>query len=162
MKKSLLKLILPIALIIGLGLIISGCSSPQTNNIGYGDDNISNENIAREEPEKTQEEKTTQQIEQLIADGKYEEITTYTVPGGEEELKITLEIENGKITYLDFELLGEPKDISLNKYQASEQGLKDMLIGKDVNSVEIPDVVSGSSLTTGAFKQKFAEMIEKY
>lgn len=160
------KIILPLTIIIGAFIILSGCTSAETSVKNTADNTTDtsdiDNNIAREEPEKTQEEKTEEQLANLIADGSYEELTTYSIPGGEEELKILLEVEDNKITKLDFELLGEPKEISINKYQDSEEGLRELLIGKDLNEIEIPNSVSGSSLTTQAFRAKLNEMIEKY
>ena len=140
------------------GLLIFGCSP--TQELGETTTNSEPE-VAREEPEKPEEQKAQESIEQLLVDGLYETQVQYESPAGVENLRIEFEIIEGVVQTLDFELIGEElNQVSQNKVQASEDGIKELLLGKQIEAVEIPDSVSGSSLTTGAFKNAVDSLIK--
>lgn len=119
--------------------------------------------IQREDDQsKSVEERQEETLNQLIQDGVYIEEVEYSTPGGVEVLEITFQITNDIIDDIKFELEGDAHPISIEKTQDSEEALRSLLIGKNINEVEIPDAIAGSSLTTTAFKEHIQDLSVRY
>lgn len=82
-------------------------------------------------------------------DGSYTAAGSYNTPGGVEDLKVTVVLKDGKIT--DASFAGTPKGPISKKLQDKfNEGFKEMVVGKPVNSLAL-GVVNGSSLTPKGF-----------
>ncbi len=155
-------------------LVVAGCSGVETGetinqNIPNGDSPppsegiVDNELLDRDRREGSQSDEEVQQesLQQLIADGIYVESISYSTPPKVELIDVTIAIEGGIVT--DISILGiDPHPTSLNLQRRSEEGLRDLMIGKKVEDIQIPDRVGGSSLTTKAIQQRFQEMKNNY
>ncbi len=83
------------------------------------------------------------------ADGTYEAEGSYTSPGGQESISVSLTLAGGVVT----EVTVTPEATSGNaaQYQkAFASGIADEVVGVDIDDLSV-DKVSGSSLTSGGF-----------
>jgi major membrane immunogen (membrane-anchored lipoprotein) len=152
MKKSL------ITIVVSMLLLFSACSSAG----GFGDV-VEDGKIQREEDQsKSVEERQLETLNQLVQDGAYIEDVTYITPGGEEELEILFQIADDVIEKIEFSLSESANPISIKKAEDSQKALKELLIGKNINEVEIPSSIAGSSLTTTAFKKHVTDLTVRY
>ena len=85
----------------------------------------------------------------VYRDGNYSATGSYISPGGPREISITLTITDGKIT--DSTFTGGADDPTSQRFQGEfAEGYKAMIVGKNVNEVNLSKV-SGSSLTPKGF-----------
>ena len=139
-------------------LFISACSSAG----GLGAE-VEESKLQREDDQsKSVEERQLDTLNQLIQDGAYIEDVTYQTPAGSETLEVMFQIKDDIIEKIEFNLKGEAHKISLEKTTASEEALKSLLIGKNLNDVELPTAIAGSSLTTTAFKKHVQDLTIRY
>ncbi|NCC71457.1 hypothetical protein EOM09_07820 [bacterium] len=151
-----IKNILMILVIVPMFFIAACSVEAENENIGDGTD------IQRQDGDKSEEQLISDNLDMMIADGLYVENLNYETPNGGEEINISLEIRDNTVLSLSIEAIGTPHQISAKWIKESESGLRDLMIGKRIDEIVIPASVSGSSLTTGAFKKNFEELIEKY
>lgn len=81
--------------------------------------------------------------------GSYETEVVYSVPDGFNRLKLSVKLENGKVVDVNVtqsDIDGESRGYD-RKFQSS---YKSFVIGQDIDNLKL-DIVSGASLTTGAF-----------
>lgn len=86
---------------------------------------------------------------QSYKDGTYSSIGTYTSPAGKEEVGVSLTLRDNVITSVTF----TPKatnEVSIKLQGMFSSGYKELVVGKDINTVKL-DKVSGSSLTPKGF-----------
>ena len=86
---------------------------------------------------------------QSYKDGTYSSIGSYTSPAGKEEVGVSLTLKNNIITDVTF----TPKatnEVSIKLQGMFAGGFKELVVGKDINTVKL-DKVSGSSLTPKGF-----------
>lgn len=88
-------------------------------------------------------------------DGVYEVTGNYISPGGAEEIGVVLTLENNVIVDSEVEVRAE-REISLEMQNDFAANYKNMVIGKNIDEVELTKV-SGSSLTP----QGFNDALEK-
>lgn len=82
-------------------------------------------------------------------DGTYNATGSYVSPGGRESIELTVTLKNGVIT--DTSLVADATDGDAKEYQSDFKSVyKDMVIGKDIDSVSLSRV-AGSSLTSNGF-----------
>ena len=89
-------------------------------------------------------------------DGTYTASGTYQSPGGTEEIEVTVTLEGNKITSTN----ATAKAASGTSRQYQQEfvgGYKDLIVGKDINDVEL-DRVAGSSLTSNGFNDALEEI----
>lgn len=85
----------------------------------------------------------------LYKDGTYTQIGDYVSPGGPETIEVTVTLDNGKIS--DVEFVGQAtRPISKEKQADFAANYKPMVIGKSIDEVNLSKV-SGSSLTPKGF-----------
>lgn len=145
-------------LVISLLLAFSACSTA-----GGLNDVVEENKVQREEDQsKSIEERQAETLSQTIQDGAYIEDVTYTVPSGEEILGITFQIKDDIVEKIEFKLGEEAHEFSIKHTTNSEAALQELLIGKNINDVEIPDKIAGSSLTTTAFKNYVEDLKIRY
>lgn len=90
------------------------------------------------------------QEEHPLKDGTYHATGHYVSPGGEQALKVTVTLKDGVIT--DTSAQPDNKSPTSLDYQTRFiSGYKNIVLGKKPSEVKI-DHVSGSSLTSGGFK----------
>ena len=93
------------------------------------------------------------------ADGEYMSVGSYTSPGGGESIDVTITLENNIVT--DAEVVANAQlPISKNYQDTFIENYQDMVIGKDINEIEL-DVVSGSSLTPIGFNNALNDIREQ-
>ena len=98
---------------------------------------------------KTEAVDTTPVVIQSYKDGTYSSTGAYTSPAGKEEVGVSLTLKNNIITDVTF----TPKatnEVSIKLQGMFSTGYKELVVGKDINTVTL-DKVSGSSLTPKGF-----------
>jgi len=93
------------------------------------------------------------------ADGRYSQIGEYTSPGGEEELGVTVTLQNNLIQDIEVEVKAE-RPISKQMQTDFAEHYKEMVIGKSIDEVKLVKV-SGSSLTPKGFNDALEKIKEQ-
>lgn len=99
-----------------------------------------------------------QQSEELV-DGQYQAIGAYQSPAGDEEIGVTITIQDNIVTDASVEVLAE-NEISVQMQSLFQEGFADEVIGKNITEVEL-DKVNGSSLTSVGFNKAVDQIIEQ-
>lgn len=112
--------------------------------------------------ETSEVEQQQEQLAMLIADGIYEDTLTYQHHEGSASFLLKLEVENDVIKSLLLETVNA--DSISDKYIGKvNDELQILSVGKSISEVQdLPSQISGSSLTTKAFKDHVAKLIEVY
>lgn len=111
---------------------------------------------------KTVAEITVEKIDQLIANGVYEDDTTYEYHSGTETITIRINAQDDIITELSI-VGNNPSKVSAKYINGVNEALQTLSVGKSISEVaSLPDQISGSSLTVAAFKEHTAKLIEDY
>lgn len=88
--------------------------------------------------------------------GTYSATGTYTAPPGQEEIEISITLENGIIT--DTEFTGLSQNATSQRYQGIfAENYEELVIGQPIDEVEL-DKVAGSSLTPGGFNEALQQV----
>lgn len=99
------------------------------------------------------------QLQDSIAtykDGTYTVSDTYPSPGGEEDIKVVLTLEDQIVASVD--VIQEANQRESAEYQALFQaGYKSRVIGRAIDTLQL-NHVSGSSLTTQAFDEALEQI----
>lgn len=96
-------------------------------------------------------ESGTSATDGMFKDGTYTETGSYTTPGGQESITVTVTITGGVITATSAE--GSGGNGNTIEYQGKFiGGYKDLVVGKKVDDVSLSRV-SGSSLTSQGFNK---------
>lgn len=82
-------------------------------------------------------------------DNTFTTIGMYTSPAGEEEIGVTLEVNNGIVTDATVEVKAT-NPFSQKWQTVFQSNFKDLVVGKDIATLKL-DAVSGSSLTPKGF-----------
>jgi hypothetical protein len=93
------------------------------------------------------------------ADGRYSQIGEYTSPGGEEELGVTLTLQNNLIQEVEVEVKAT-QPISKKMQIDFAENYREMVIGKSIDEVKLVKV-SGSSLTPKGFNDALEKIKEQ-
>ncbi|MCA9478431.1 MAG: hypothetical protein KC535_04760 [Nanoarchaeota archaeon] len=163
-----------VVLILALGVFLSACSSPQVPVQEQEDDNQQQElddipvipkddTTVQAEPvqadAKTEVQKTQDTINQLLADGTYSDDVTYRHHDGPETVTISITVENDIVTAAS--VVGHnPHPVSEKYINALNDALPELVVGKQIDQLDMPTQVSGGSLTTAAFKEYAASLIQ--
>ena len=87
-------------------------------------------------------------------DGNYSATGTYNSPGGKETIRVTLDLSDDVIT--DLAVTSVKIDSTAANYEnAFEGGIQAIVVGKDIDSLNVGPV-AGSSLTTIGFDHAIA------
>jgi uncharacterized protein with FMN-binding domain len=82
-------------------------------------------------------------------DGNYSATGTYNSPGGKETIRVTLDLSNDVVT--DLAVTSVKIDSTAANYEnAFESGIQAVVVGKDIDSLNVGPV-AGSSLTSIGF-----------
>lgn len=94
-----------------------------------------------------------------VLNGKYTALGIYKSPAGEEEIEVTLQIDNGLITNA-LVVSKATVDTSIKYQKEFIDGFKEQVIGKDINQLRLVKV-SGSSLTPKGFNDALDKIREQ-
>lgn len=90
------------------------------------------------------------------ADGTYEATGSYSSPGGQEEIEVSVTLDDDVIT--DATVTSLASNPTSKQYQAAFiSGYKSLVVGKSIDDVDL-DVVSGSSLTPIGFNNAIEQI----
>jgi len=110
---------------------------------------------------KTGVDKVQTAIALAVADGTYSQNVTYAYHSGTEIVNMTIAVKDDVITAVS--ITGTPSNpISARFINGVNAALPELVVGKKINALDIPRQVAGSSLTTAAFKQYVADVIETH
>lgn len=101
---------------------------------------------------KSEEEKTQDTINQLLADGTYDDEVTYRYHSGTETIGVSITVENDVVTAASITASEDAHPTSAKFINSVNDALADLVVGKNIADVQMPERVSGSSLTTAAFQ----------
>ncbi len=110
---------------------------------------------------KTGVEKVQETIALAVADGIYSQNVTYATPGGNENVNMTISVENDVVNTVSI-TAASPNPISAGFISKVNAALPELVVGKKITALDIPKQIAGSSLTTAAFKQYVADVIETH
>lgn len=159
-----------LVLILSLGVLLSACSSPKVvepitstpivDDVSQGmpvpsdvpvEDMVVLDDVVLAES-KSEVQKTQDTINQVIADGTYEDQVTYRHHEGSETIDISVTVKDDVITAASIQAVGKTHPVSAKYIKSVDGALADLVVGKNIAQLDIPRKVSGSSLTTAAFK----------
>lgn len=106
-----------------------------------------------------QEQATEGAAASTYKDGTYTVTGDYTVPGGPEKIEVKLTLVGDVITGAEVVSKAE-RPISKEKQAAFIGGYKDLVVGKNIDEVQL-DKVSGSSLTPKGFNDAVKKIKEE-
>jgi len=158
------KLLIALALI--FAITFTGCSSQNQADLNKTNSEDSKSNtvetsvlIQKEEGNKSETQIQEEKLTQLIADGTYLEDVSYTSPGGSENFKLTLEINQNIVEKVEIVTSTPISEVGKKKVASVNVQLQTLLVGKSLDDVVIPTIiVSGASLTSKAFNEKLNEL----
>lgn len=158
------KLLIALALI--FAITFAGCSSQNQADLSKNNSEDSKINltenavqIQKEEANKSETQIQEEKLAQLIADGVYLEDISYSSPGGSENFKLTLEINENIVKKVEIVTSTPISEVGKKKVAIVNTELQTLLVGKSLDDVIIPTViVSGASLTSKAFNEKLNEL----
>lgn len=84
-------------------------------------------------------------------DGSYSASTTYFVPSGSEDIKVTLTVRSDVITDSQVEHSGKDRESKIFQQEFSE-GYKSQVVGKSIKDLQLSSI-SGASDTSRAFEE---------
>ena len=138
-----------VAALVGGGVFLLSKPNKETNDTNQIEE-TSTTNNPSETTTSNPPVESTNELEVTYSDGEYSSVGTYTSPAGAEEISVTLTLKNDIIT----ELTVEPKatnPTSVFMQNSFTQGINEVIVGKNIDDVEYPGVVNGSSLTGNGF-----------
>ncbi|MFT4326417.1 MAG: hypothetical protein ACMXYK_02860 [Candidatus Woesearchaeota archaeon] len=163
-KKEIKKSTALLAILTILMLVVVGCTSqstiesesPQTTeNV---EEDFPDEPLAPGEVEvqvadpRPEEEQMQESLATAIADGTYTERLTYAYHSGTEDIDVSITLVDEIITEISVLGAGNNHPTSDRLIRAVDAGLQEMAVGVNIHELDIPDRISGSSLTTAAVK----------
>lgn len=152
-KKSPIPLIAGVtvlgAVVIGGALLLASQGEENANT--PNDESSETSNIAQDtSTQNPPVEDNQQELEISYADGEYTATGTYTSPAGEEEVIVTLTLENEIVTAVRVSPQAT-NPISVKMQGDFSTGISDVIVGKNIDEIEYPGNVNGSSLTGNGF-----------
>ncbi len=114
--------------------------------------------IAIADANKSVAQKQQEVIVNAIADGTYIDNVSYISPGGKDLISITVDVENDVVTKVNIREI-TADETSQSYIYAVNKELQTLVVGKKITELNLPTQISGSSLTTRAFKQHITRLI---
>jgi uncharacterized protein with FMN-binding domain len=113
-------------------------------------------NVPQEVVTNVKETNTLPDTSTKIKDGEYVADSQYMTPAGQESVGIKMTLTSGKITNLIVEK--RAKDKTSDKFQTRFiSGIQSIALNQSIETLSV-GVVSGASLTSGAFNQALAKV----
>lgn len=169
-KEQFRTLLMFFAFLISLSVLITGCTSQNhngtntpavsgnTGGAGVSGASGGSSSVGIVGDKNTETQKTQNNIARAIADGTYNDQVTYYTHVGLETFEMKVVTKDNIVT--DASITPVSADMMSQRYMgAVNAALPDIVIGKNINDVVIPHTVSGSSLTSAAFRQHLDELI---
>lgn len=148
-----MKKIISILLLLSL-FIFAACSSQEQTRQTDVTVETSSADTQRKEAEGLDE--TQDQINEALT--SLTQVGSYNSPAGEDTIEVTLTLNDQNIVQdVEIDYLGN-NGISRGKISDYEEGIKDIVIGQNINDVESPEKVNGSSLTSIGFNEAVNKM----
>ena len=115
-------------------------------------------NVSIDAGNKSEVIKTQENLAKIIHDGSYVEETNYMSPGGRNTIKVSIETKGDVV--LSASVSAVSADGKSQRYINNfNSGISSLVVGKKINELNLPHAVSGSSLTTAAFKKEVDSLI---
>ncbi len=169
------KILLPLLALLFVSMLLIGCvnqkqdlpTPPKSGEIPKSPDksipsvpaNITkNDSMVSEN--KTGVEKVEQAIASVVPDGTYTDNVTYAYHSGKETIEISITVKDDIITEASIHGFN-PQPFSAKMISGVNSALPDLVVGKKITELNIPHQVSGSSLTTAAFKNYVDGLVKK-
>jgi uncharacterized protein with FMN-binding domain len=114
------------------------------------------DNVTATIPENNTPNSSTETGNTKYADGNFSLTEDYMSPGGKDQLGVMLALKDGLVADVNVQNMAGDKTSSgyQDRFIA---GIKAAVVGKSIESLKL-GVVSGASLTTGAFNKALAEI----
>ena len=109
---------------------------------------------------KSGSDKINETIKSAVADGTYSDNVTYTRPNGNEIVEFSVTVKDGVVTNASVKAQN-PVPFSVKFIEGFNSELPTLVVGKKIDSLDIPKQVGGSSLTTAAFKGYVQSIVDK-
>lgn len=157
--------IIPV-LFIGMLLLVAGCSTavePQSQgqvevpstSVSATEDEVPeiSEQVEQEIQRTGDEVENQEQVTSQQAEGQlrsFSESTTYTSPGGSVSLQVQLEVEGEIVTSVEVSS-SSAGSISSGYIEGFNNDIKELVVGKSINELNLPNRIGSSSLTIDGF-----------
>lgn len=112
--------------------------------------------VEPDKPEGFDENNTTSESAGL--NGTYSAQGVYESPGGTDTISVSLTLEDGTITAVDVEPVGNLDETSLQYIGQFSAGVDDQVVGVDLSELGDLTFVNGSSLTPSGFNEAVKEI----
>jgi uncharacterized protein with FMN-binding domain len=109
---------------------------------------------------KTNYEKINQTIQTTIQDGLYTKNVSYFYHSGKVDMNIQIEVKDDYLVSVSLSPINADP-VSENFIKKVNSSLQQLAVGKKITDLSLPKQISGSSLTTAAFKKYVEELIQK-
>lgn len=139
-----------IVVVIIVATILIASRSPLGNN------DSNSQSMTDERNTVTNESGDSMMTESSYKDGSYTANGNYTSPAGEEEVEVSVTLEDGVIVATETTPLTE-NSTSIRYQTLFADNYAERVVGKNIDEVEL-DVVSGSSLTPKGFSEALEEI----
>ncbi|MEM2131140.1 MAG: hypothetical protein QXR96_01325 [Candidatus Woesearchaeota archaeon] len=106
---------------------------------------------------KTSSQETEETLANVLPDGVYSVERQYTQPEGKDTIKITFELKQDKIVKAEIKAI-KAHETSLGYINKVNKALPDLVVGKNLKDINLPDKISGASLTTPVVKNYLKEL----
>ena len=145
------KVIIGIIVVVLLAVVGSGIAYVTSQ-----DDNSGSSSTSVNETSPSSNNQSTKTTTGTYKDGTYTASGTYQSPGGSEEIEVTVTLQHNKITSTS--ATAKAASGTSRQYQQEfVSSYKALIVGKDINDVEL-DRVAGSSLTSNGFNDALEEI----
>ena len=157
-----------LSLVLSISLLVGGCTlsvqeAQERFNADTGTPTIqgalADDMVTKDK--KTVPEETQLLLVNVIADGTYQDQVTYKYHKGEEKINISITVEDDVVTAASI-AHNNPHFVSKKYIEGVNAALPELVVGKRIDELDIPKQVSGSSLTTAAFKAYVERIVEEH
>ena len=93
-------------------------------------------------------------------DGFFQATAEYISPGGRNKISVELVLENDVVESYEIKpIVADP--ISMSYIGLFESGIEEHVVGKDLDDIQVPRKINGSSLTSSAFESALVDIRTK-
>lgn len=125
-------------------------------NLATTTDTTSNTNASQNTTSDQNASSTNQTNTATLKDGTYKATGSYTSPGGNEQITVSVTLKDGVVT--DTSATSGANDPTAKQYQSEFiAGYKDQVVGKKISAIKLSRV-SGSSLTSQGFNNALKQI----
>ncbi|KQP97551.1 MULTISPECIES: FMN-binding protein [unclassified Rathayibacter] len=142
-----------LTLLAGAGTLaaLAACSSTATAGTETAEETSSPAATSESTAAATDDSAAAATTDSAYADGTYDAEGTYTSPGGNESVGVSITLEGGVVTAVT--VTPESENATGKQYQSRfASGISGEVVGKSLDELDVTKV-SGSSLTSGGFNE---------